>query len=248
DGWRNRTRSTTRAIDNLSTVDFPTALADATPFDLVGFDACLMQMLEVTYQIRNNASYVVASEELENDTGYDYTGWLSDLVATPTMTPLQLGTSIASNTFAMYNTGSTDQTQSVVDTSQLSTLATAMSTFEQALYADRTTEAAQLAAARSNTETFWYNGSGYIDLYDYAVQVKAQSSVAAVDNAADGVMAAVTAAVKANYRDAATRSGAHGLAIYVPTPSSFQGDASAYAQLAFTQATNWGQWLSNQQQ
>ncbi|MHB9025722.1 MAG: clostripain-related cysteine peptidase [Armatimonadota bacterium] len=251
DGWRNRTRTVvSRAIANLSTVDFPQALADSTPFDVVAFDACLMQMVEVGYQIRNNARYVVASEELEDATGYNYTGWLTQLVNTPTMTPLQFGTAIASQTFTMYNDyygGSTDQTQSVVETAQLSALATAIGTFEQALYAVRETEASALAAARDATESYWFYGSGYVDLYDYALQMKTQSQTAAVDNAADGVMAAVTAAVKANYHGTLSPA-AHGISIYAPSPAIFTNDATAYNLLSFAQFTNWGQWLLGQQQ
>lgn len=53
---------------------------------LIGMDACLMGMVEVAYQLRTNASYMVASQEVEPLTGYPYTAILQNLTAHPEMT------------------------------------------------------------------------------------------------------------------------------------------------------------------
>lgn len=41
--------------------------------DIWGMDACLMQMVEVAYALKDNCGYVVASEETEPGDGYPYT-------------------------------------------------------------------------------------------------------------------------------------------------------------------------------
>lgn len=41
------------------------ALATGETVDIIGMDACLMAMVEVAYQLRNNATFLVASQEVE---------------------------------------------------------------------------------------------------------------------------------------------------------------------------------------
>ena len=65
------------------------------PFELLGFDACVMANLEVAHAMAPFARTLVASEELEPGTGWDYTATLAALEATPTMDGLALGRVIA---------------------------------------------------------------------------------------------------------------------------------------------------------
>lgn len=50
-----------------------------TEFDFVGFDACLMANVETAYALKNNAEYLIASEETEPGNGWDYTTFLNRL-------------------------------------------------------------------------------------------------------------------------------------------------------------------------
>lgn len=50
-------------------------------FEILGFDACLMAGLEVAFQVRNVASFVVASEEIEPAIGWRY-DFLTKLIET----------------------------------------------------------------------------------------------------------------------------------------------------------------------
>ncbi|MCU0861727.1 MAG: clostripain-related cysteine peptidase, partial [Methanomassiliicoccales archaeon] len=59
--------------------------------DLVGFDACLMGMTEVAYEMKDLTDTVVFSEETEPGQGWAYDKILASLVASPTMTSDQLG-------------------------------------------------------------------------------------------------------------------------------------------------------------
>ena len=64
------------------------------PLELVGFDTCLMATVDVagTFAVfQNFAKYLVASEEVEPASGWDYTGWLGALAADPTMDGAALG-------------------------------------------------------------------------------------------------------------------------------------------------------------
>lgn len=84
-GWRTCNLSVDWTDDDsLSLRELGQALSGATsdgadPLQLVGFDACLMQMLEVDYQIAPYAEYAVGSEEVEPWGGWPYERILSQL-------------------------------------------------------------------------------------------------------------------------------------------------------------------------
>ncbi|MBN2531686.1 MAG: hypothetical protein JXB88_02280 [Spirochaetales bacterium] len=48
---------------------------------VVGFDACYESMLEVAYELRNDADYMIASEEIEEGDGWEYNLWLKDFAS-----------------------------------------------------------------------------------------------------------------------------------------------------------------------
>ena len=47
--------------------------------DFVGFDACLMGGFEIAYALKNDANYLIASEELEPGSGWEYKKLLNQL-------------------------------------------------------------------------------------------------------------------------------------------------------------------------
>jgi len=61
------------------------------PFDLVGFDACLMGQLEPLDALVPYAKVAVASEEVEPSLGWAYASFLRDLSDNPTMSAAELG-------------------------------------------------------------------------------------------------------------------------------------------------------------
>ena len=70
---------------SLDTIELGRVLAVAVkrigrPLDLLGMDACLMSNLEVAYQLKPFVRYMVASEELEPNSGWPYDLVLRELV------------------------------------------------------------------------------------------------------------------------------------------------------------------------
>ncbi len=57
------------------------------PIEVFGMDACLMQMIEVAYELKDGASYITASEETEPGEGWPYHLILAPLYKNPSMTP-----------------------------------------------------------------------------------------------------------------------------------------------------------------
>jgi len=98
--------------------------------DLVGFDACLMGMVEVAYEIREHASVMVGSEKTEPNDGWPYDTILSDLTGTPGMSAADLGSTIVSRYYQSYGNS---EIMSAIDLASIDNLAAKTDSFAQAL-------------------------------------------------------------------------------------------------------------------
>jgi hypothetical protein len=103
-GWRSRAAFRGRAVsfdDELGTSikiwELPTAIrpSSADPvMDVLLFDASLMQMVEVAYECRNIARYIVGSEESPPGEGYPYHEILKPLMDNSDIAPAQWASAI----------------------------------------------------------------------------------------------------------------------------------------------------------
>ncbi len=117
----------------------------------LGFDACLMGMLEVAYEFRNTgASVMVASEEVIPGDGWPYDTILTDLAADTTIEPDALGQVIVDAYYAEYS----DYTLSAVRLSEISTLADRVNVLADAMRSDwNTTTFTNIVTAAQNVST-----------------------------------------------------------------------------------------------
>jgi uncharacterized protein (TIGR03437 family) len=130
--------------DPLYMGELSTALTGST-LELIGFDACLMAMTEVAYQVRPYANYMVASEEIGPDEGWPFEQWVGNLKANAQQwTGLDLATDIVRQYGMFYgspNPGNPDQqrdpihTLSAINEAKLPDLVTAVSSFAKDLTA-----------------------------------------------------------------------------------------------------------------
>lgn len=72
------------------------------PFDIIGFDACLMASMEVASTFNGFANYLVGSEDVEPGYGWDYTAWLGAMAENPRINPLQLCKAITDSYITFY--------------------------------------------------------------------------------------------------------------------------------------------------
>ncbi len=61
------------------------------PFEIIGFDSCLMATLDTAGTLNGLARYMVASQEVEPSNGWEYTAWTEALGKNPSMTGAELG-------------------------------------------------------------------------------------------------------------------------------------------------------------
>ena len=104
---------------------------DNPPFELIGFDACLMATYDVASSIYGFSKYMVGSEEVEPGNGWNYTGWVGALAKNPAMSGALLGKAICDSYMEgcrQYRTADA-ATLSLIDLSQVPALSVAYEYF-----------------------------------------------------------------------------------------------------------------------
>jgi len=125
--------------------------------DLIGFDACLMGMIEVAYEIRDRGDIMVGSEETVPANGWPYHLILRDLAADPFRYPSDFATAIVDRYYESYQ--NSYFTHAALDLSNMEDLADALSS---------------LALAMIDS---WNSDRGYIADAAEAVQAEVEDTV-----------------------------------------------------------------------
>jgi hypothetical protein len=204
--------------------------------DLLGYDACLMHMVEVVYQVMANAGVSVGSEEVEPWDGWPYDTILADLTGTPTMSEYGLGTVIVDRYMDSYGyTGS--ETQSAMDNLVLPNLVAAVDNLAQALITEiNAGNLAQVQQARNATaEMNWAHD--YIDLYHFAEMI--QTYVPGATAEAQAVMDEVSWSMYEAHGSFVPND--HGLSIYYPRVKDDY--LASYDNTAFASDIQWDEFL-----
>lgn len=102
-GWKGLLPDDTNN-DRLYMYELRDALANSNIFtlDILGFDACLMAMIEVGYQVHLEVDNMVASEERILTPGWNYSDIFSKLQKNPSMTPEELAGNIVDSYHKMH--------------------------------------------------------------------------------------------------------------------------------------------------
>ena len=110
--------------------------SQASKLEVIGYDACLMQVQDIAEFDSSYFNYMIASEESESGYGWDYDGgWLSSIYNNPsTVTTSTVLTSVV-DTFVADNGGvsgtSNDQTLSWLDLNNMAAYKTAWESMRQ---------------------------------------------------------------------------------------------------------------------
>ncbi|HEY6462110.1 MAG TPA: clostripain-related cysteine peptidase [Polyangiaceae bacterium] len=233
---------------SLTTADIRLGFVNAgVPVALIGFDACYMGMVEMAYELRDQAAAFVGSELSEPTSGWPYTQILSQLAASPSMAALALGETISDaygSTYASTNQASGVSMATVAlgaaSTAPLGAFTTAFQTFVAKAQAQMPDIAPQMRAARA-AATPSINGAYYEDLSVYLTAVSAAGLPGGVSTAAQAALGALPAAVVTADLEGAGAQQMKGLSIfYAPgvTPPSSYGD------LLFSKDTGWATLLA----
>lgn len=214
--------------------------------DVLYFDACLMGMIEVAYQIRDYADVMVASEEVAwTGTPYDY--YLSNLTANPSMSASELADVIVTSYIEYTSANSLTSTMSGVDLSQISSLKMATDSFAQRLNESESVYNETIRRVRGQTEG--YQGpygdmyGWYMDLYHFAQLIYQYIPDPTIRIDAVNVMAGLndTVFVEGHYH----HPNSHGLSIFFPcrTGDDYDDFMAAYSAIDFANHTMWDEFV-----
>ncbi|MDX1931303.1 MAG: clostripain-related cysteine peptidase [Capsulimonadales bacterium] len=279
-GWRsarNGAGPITRGVsydditgNHIDTIEFPAAIdiGGGRKWDVLAFDSSLMQMLEVAYEIRDKATYIVGSEESPPGPGYPYDRFLGNLANDINRSPRDFAIDIAQQTIESYTLNS-NITHSVLDVSKVAGIVPAVDELGRLLFEKKGTYAQRIRDARAKAENYDY--LYYRDIIDFTNQLTAPMTPqdrlskeefplttppiadAAIVNAAALLRQTVQEAVIKNVRGN-QHPRSNGLSIYLPTPGEYDaidvsqanGFGQRYRALAFTKAApSWHNFIEN---
>ncbi len=198
--------------------------------DILGFDACLMAMIEIAYQIRESANILVGSERTEPGDGWWYSRAFQGLPIRPETTPHELARSIVGSFKKLYKD---EMTLSAIDLEQIPLLAETVrkwSTVAEAAAYHRVRRCAIDCSPRPD--------EGYCDLGSFLE--------AAADPNDKGSREAISARKALNKAVIASCGSASGLTIYAPgnfNPQKAGGKDALYMSLDFARESEWGNFL-----
>lgn len=208
--------------------------------DIIGMDACLMNMVEVQYQLKDTALYCVGSEEVEPGDGWPYDTVLAALAAKPAMTPEAVSKMIVDKYLKFYKAADS-VTKSACDITKSPQVAAAIDSLAKALINGFTSPALKMAVLQARSKAQAYYTPEYVDLVDFCGLLKQGSVSKEIKTACASVVDALTnngMIVKSGFKGDSVKNS-HGLAIYFPTKKI----SPLYAKLDFVKKTKWGEFL-----
>jgi hypothetical protein len=230
--------------------------------DIVGFDACLMNMIEVAGQVDHAFDHMVGSQEIEPADGWPYDRLLAPLVAAPAMSAGAWSEQIVAAYGEEYRVKPAGfaVTQSALRLRQLPALVAAVDSLAEVLLVNLGHPGfvtGVLMGAMRGAHAF--SDQDAVDLGDFGREIGEREGADAVGDAVRGLLQALSSFVTCSVsvaggptaassawptlREGGTpAAGATGVSIYLPMlgPSS-----PAYGDLEFSKRSRWGTFVSS---
>ncbi|MDO7681071.1 MAG: clostripain-related cysteine peptidase, partial [Pirellulales bacterium] len=230
--------------DYLTTQELATAMTglsqNGPAVDLLSFDACLMSMAEVGYELRNVTDVFVSSQELVGGDGHNYKTLFDTLKQNPgSVTAEELGVGFV-RSFNDFYAGTLWDTHSAIRTSGFESLTNALGQLTTAVSnADHDSQRI-VSSTIGHTHSF-----GYEDLRDLGSFVERLANHNTVSptirNAAATVLDTLQSMVISRTADQRDSSG---LSIFLPAGNQTTHNWYGTDYASFNAATNWNSMLS----
>jgi len=204
--------------------------------NIIGFDACLMAMIEVAHEIKDVADIMIASQHLEPDDGWPYDLFLAELISSPSMSPTFLSRKVVSSYGYSYGG---EETQSAILLSKISDLSSTIDTLASTLLSE-TTDWETIQEARSGASAFYE--PNYRDLQGFLDGLIASVDNEASRNVAIQTRAALIDSVIENH--GGPNEGANGLSIQLGDLGERFPYGYDESNLLFAEVTQWDEFLT----
>jgi hypothetical protein len=211
--------------------------------DLLGMDACLMSTLEVAYEVRQLATVIAGSEELEPGAGWCYDEILAALAADPSMDAAALGKIIVERYIDSYRDIQSvwPVTQAAVAAREVDGFVHSLDGLASALRAEIDQSWPQLLKAQSKAVAFERQ---LVDVKTLCENLLATGPSEEIQRAAESVLTALEPGtyVIAEGHLGPEVEGVGGVTAYLPAPTDPM--SRYYADLAFAKERGWDEFLA----
>jgi len=230
-----------QAKDFLDNIELKRVLADIRrrlkrKLDILGFDACLMSMAEVAYQIRDSVCLTCGSEEEEPNEGWPYNRILKALTARPSMAPLDLAKVVVNQYLASYgpNDGVTLAAANLAGIGVLAKAVHGLGRVLVPLLKDGRVRNV-IIAVRSQVQEYTPPYDEYCDLADLCELLVRRVDDPRLERACGALRAALSEVVIADGAKGIKVAHSHGISIYYPKKTM----SPLYTTLDFAKRDGW---------
>ncbi len=206
--------------------------------DILGFDACLMNMLEIAHHFKNHVNYIVGSQQTEPGDGWPYDKVLHKIKKTTSSQ--QLAKEIVIEYIKDYKRiGMSNVTQSAIHLPQTEQAVKALNNLGNELFSQMPALRDEMRRIRIMTQTF--EMADYVDLIHLAQVIEQNISNQNVVNAAQQVITEAKKCIIHSETYGHSVAHANGLSIWFPAYESlYYGYRAKYLALhCNTENTGW---------
>ena len=219
------------AKDFLDNIELQKALDVSVTIDVLGFDACLMGMFEIAYQLREQSDVMVGSQFLEPASGWDYPRVLEDLQVEDSA--MKMGASLVQFYADYYEHENYEVTQSAFNLEVIEEVAKDLDMFAKILL-ENIESRKRLKYTLLSSQLF--NKNDYIDLVDFIKKVKERLEIEVLEPYADKLLASLKTFIIANHTMGYSMRDSHGVSVYFPSQKRpFKETFEMYEKLDFSQ-------------
>ncbi|MDD2805760.1 MAG: clostripain-related cysteine peptidase [Elusimicrobiales bacterium] len=250
-GWIKSVPGETKGIsyddetgNHITTPQLGLALKEMGGVDVYGSDACLMQMAEVVYEIKDYTQYIVGSEETEPGDGYTYDTFLGPIVAKGNMTAEEVAKVAVDAYSDHYQQLDQASTQSYIKSSAINGLLDLSNAFAYAITQAGEKDLAKEALAGAQSFAYPENK----DFYHFTQLVLAKTASPEVKKTGEALNAYIKGSLVMHNRTNNSDGGwwgpelydnAHGIAVYLPGTAA----PAHYADLQWAKYSNWDEFI-----
>jgi len=217
--------------DELTMSELDYAMSEITSqydIDILGFDACLMQMLEVVYELREYVPIIIGSENVEPETGWTYDPILR--AADSTSDPEELARAIVQS-YDLFSTS----TLSAVRCSDVDGVVESLNNLCSKIIEYNVDTSIALDSTSYFQHTDAANKKDYADLYSFAESLL---PAGIITKEAEDLMQAIELCMISEAHG--SRIVAHGLSIWLPR--SYDDSMQSYGELKISES-QWDEFL-----
>jgi hypothetical protein len=216
-------------------------------FDILGFDGCLMNTLEITFQLKDTAKIIVGSEETEPNAGWPYDKLLAAISANPDMAPSDFGKIIVDSYIESHDKGADSEavTLTAMNTKKMTDVLSAFNKMALALTKNVTNHDTFNKLLKITYDVQKFYNPRYMDLSDFARLLNERIDVKEIKESSKGIIDVLKSG-DANFIIASenltySMSNAHGVSIYMPVRETY---LKYYNNLDFANKSKWNEFIN----